>query len=471
MIFQDESFVEMKRDLTKGNVTTSLLFFAAPMILGNMLQQVYNIADTWVVGRFVSPDALAAVGSAYTLMTFLTSILIGLCMGSGAVFSFYYGTGEKEQIQNRLQTAFILIGGFTILLNVLVLALVKPVLRMLQIPEEIIPLMQDYVEIVFCGIFFVFLYNFFAFLLRSMGNSFVPLVFLGVTSVLNILLDLLFVICLEWGIKGAAVATVISQALSGAGIACYTWVFEKDLRFTRKNMHMKSAAVKEILRFSVASSLQQSVMNFGILMIQGLVNTFGAPVMAAFAAAVKIDTFAYMPAQEFGNAYSIFVSQNYGAGKKERIQSGTKEAIQTSVCFCAVVSVLVCVFARYLMMIFVKAEETEIIQIGMKYLRIEGACYLGIGVLFLLYGYYRGVNRPELSLLLTVISLGTRVILAYCFAPVAGIGVLGIWWAIPVGWLLADVTGILYMKQKSKALWSPVERKKEIENGRTKPDT
>lgn len=436
----------MKQDLTKGNVTTSLLFFAAPMILGNMLQQVYNIADTWVVGRFVSPGALAAVGSAYTLMTFLTSILIGLCMGSGAVFSFYHGKREKEQMRSHVQTAFILIGGFSILLNVLVLALVKPVLHLLQIPEEIFPLMQDYVKIVFCGMFFVFLYNFFAFLLRSMGDSVVPLIFLGVTSVLNVVLDLVFVICFKWGIKGAAIATVVSQGLSGAGIAGYAWFSEKELRFTRKNMHMERFAVKEIVRFSAASSLQQSVMNFGILMIQGLVNTFGASVMAAFAAAVKIDTFAYMPAQEFGNAYSIFISQNYGAGLKDRIRNGTKRAIQTSVCFCGVISILVCVLARYLMMIFVKAEETEIIQLGVEYLRIEGAFYLGIGVLFLLYGYYRGINRPEMSLVLTILSLGTRVMLAYISAPVAGIGVLGIWWAIPAGWLLADVTGVVYMR-------------------------
>ncbi|MDE6435390.1 MAG: MATE family efflux transporter [Lachnospiraceae bacterium] len=437
----------MKRDLTKGSETTSLLLFAAPMILGNLLQQVYNIADTWVVGRFVSSDALAAVGSAYTLMTFLTSILIGLCMGSGAVFSFYYGKGEKEQMQNRLQTAFVLIGVFSILLNVVVLVLVKPVLFLMRIPEEITSLMQDYVEIVFCGIFFVFLYNFFAFLLRSLGNSIAPLFFLGAASVLNVVLDLIFVICFGWGIKGAATATVISQGLSGVGLAGYTWIFEKELRFKKRNMHMEAFAVKEIVRFSVASSLQQSVMNFGILMIQGLVNTFGASVMAAFAAAVKIDTFAYMPAQEFGNAYSIFISQNYGAGAKHRIRNGTKEAIQISVCFCVAISIFVYILARYLMMIFVKAGETEIIQIGMGYLRIEGVFYLGIGILFLLYGYYRGINRPEMSLVLTIISLGTRVVLAYTLAPITGIGVLGIWWAIPVGWLLADVTGIVYMKR------------------------
>ena len=187
---------------------------------------------------------------------------------------------------------------------------------------------------------------------------------------------------------------------------------------------------------------QQSVMNFGILMIQGLVNSFGTAVMAAFAAAVKIDSFAYMPAQEFANAFSIFISQNYGAGKKERVQQSVRDSFRTSVIFCILISVLVFLLAPYLMMIFISPSETEIIRIGTEYLRIEGACYCGIGILFLLYGYYRGVGKPEMSVVLTVISLGTRVVLAYALAPV--MGVVAIWIAIPIGWLLADVTGVVY---------------------------
>ncbi len=193
--------------------------------------------------------------------------------------------------------------------------------------------------------------------------------------------------------------------------------------------------------------MQQSVMNFGILMIQGLVNSFGPVVMAAFAAAVKIDSFAYMPAQEFGNAFSLFISQNHGAGKRERVRQGTIRAAAVSATFCAGISLLIFLAAPWLMQIFVDSSEQAIIATGAGYLRVEGAFYCGIGVLFLLYGFYRGVEKPEMSLVLTVISLGTRVLLAYVLSPFPQIGVWGIWWAIPIGWFLADLAGIACMRR------------------------
>ena len=165
---------------------------------------------------------------------------------------------------------------------------------------------------------------------------------------------------------------------------------------------------------------------------------------------VKIDSFAYMPAQEFGNAFSLFISQNHGAGKESRIRKGTKQAFVVSALFCGVISVLVFLLAKNFMLFFVSPSDTEIIKIGVGYLRIEGAFYIGIGILFLLYGYYRGINFPEMSLVLTIISLGTRVILAYILAPIEAVGVVGIWWAIPVGWFLADVTGIIYMQHRER---------------------
>ena len=185
-----------------------------------------------------------------------------------------------------------------------------------------------------------------------------------------------------------------------------------------------------------------TVMNLGILMVQGLVNSFGAAVMAAFAAAVKIDAFAYMPVQDFGNAFSTFIAQNYGAGKHERIRKGLKGAVLVSVVFCVIVSALVFAFAKPLMLLFVEAGETEIIAEGVRYLHIEGTFYCGIGCLFLLYGLYRAVAKPGMSVVLTIISLGTRVVLAYLLSAV--IGVAGIWWSVPIGWFLADVTGVVY---------------------------
>lgn len=440
----------MQKDLTAGPITKTMLAFAGPMIAGNLLQQFYNIADSFVVGQFVGPDALAAVGSAYTLMTFLTSILIGLCMGSGAVFSFYFGKNEPQKLKSRVQVAFLLIGGISVFINVLAFVFLSGILRLLRVPDELFAMMKNYVFLILFGIFFIFLYNFFAFLLRALGNSVAPLWFLGSTVVLNVGLDVLFVVGFRWGIEGAAVATVLSQAVSGVGIAAYTFIKEPSLRFQKTSFRYEKGAAPEILRFSLASSVQQSVMNFGILMIQGLVNSFGPQVMAAFAAAVKIDSFAYMPAQEFANAYSLFISQNFGAAKEERIRRGTKSAVGISLAFCAVISVLVFILAKYLMMIFISPENTEIISIGVGYLRVEGAFYCYIGLLFLLYGYFRGINRPVMSLVLTIISLGTRVALAYLLAPLPQIGVWGIWWAVPIGWILADVTGVVYMRVLSK---------------------
>ena len=188
-------------------------------------------------------------------------------------------------------------------------------------------------------------------------------------------------------------------------------------------------------------------MNFGILMVQGLVNSFGTVVMAAFAAAVKIDSFAYMPVQDFGNAFSTFIAQNYGAKRMDRVRRGIKSAAVSSVVFALLISVLVFVFAKPLLLLFVKPEETEILAVGVQYLRIEGAFYFGIGILFLLYGLYRAIERPGMSLVLTVISLGTRVALAYILSAIPAIGVVGIWWSVPIGWALADVTGVLYYKK------------------------
>ena len=381
----------MEYNLTEGSITGKLLKFAFPLMIGNLLQQCYNIADTLIVGRFL--------------------------------------------------------GAITLALNFLVVWKLGLIIRLLQIPAEIQGLMRDYLWIIFMGMVATFLYNYFANLLRAVGNSVVPLIFLAFSAVLNILLDLLFVLVFHWGVKGAACATVFSQYVSGAGIMIYYYVKFPHLRVNKCHMKWDTSILKEITGLSVLTCMQQSIMNLGILMVQGLVNSFGTAVMAAFAAAVKIDSFAYMPVQDFGNAFSTFVAQNYGAGKKDRIRQGTGSAVKLSCVFCFVVSALVFIFAAPLMRIFIEASRPDIIEIGVGYLRIEGSFYFGIGVLFLLYGYYRAVNKPAMSVVLTVISLGTRVVLAYVLSAVPAIGVKGIWAAVPIGWILADLTGLIYMRK------------------------
>lgn len=437
----------MNRDLTRGPVTKGMLLFALPMILGNLLQQFYNVADTLIVGQFLGAAALAAVGSSYTLMTFLTSILLGMCMGSGAVFSIRFGEGDRARLKNSLSLSFLMIAAFTVVMNLAVFLLIDPMMGLLQVPEEVYPLMRSYLWVIFWGIGGTFLYNYFACLLRAIGNSATPLLFLGVSAVLNIVLDLVFVVVVPWGVAGAAFATSLSQWVSGLGLLVFTLVKMPQLRPSRQDVRWKKDRVLEIARFSLLTCVQQSVMNFGILMVQGLVNSFGTVVMAAFAAAVKIDSFAYMPVQDFGNAFSTFIAQNYGAKRMDRVGRGIRSAVLAAAVFSGAVSVLVCVFAEPLLLLFVKPEETEILAVGVQYLRIEGAFYFGIGILFLLYGLYRAIERPGMSLVLTVISLGTRVALAYILSAIPAIGVVGIWWSVPIGWALADVTGVLYYKK------------------------
>lgn len=275
--------------------------------------------------------------------------------------------------------------------------------------------MRSYLMVIFAGMTAIFLYNFFAFLLRSLGNSVIPLVFLAISAFLNIGLDLWFVIGLKWGVSGAAEATVIAQYVSGIGITIYTLVkfphlFKKDPR-----VKLRMSRVKEIFNFSALTCLQQSIMNFGILAVQGLVNSFGTTIMASFAAAVKIDAFAYLPVQDFGNAFSIFIAQNYGAKEKERIQKGIRGAVITSISFGALISVLVFVFAAQLMSLFIDASETA------------------------------------------VISLGTRVALAYALSAIPVIGVVGIWWSVPIGWFLADAVGIIYYLIKKEQLLAALD--------------
>lgn len=442
----------MDNELTQGPVMKTMLRFAIPMILGDLLQQCYNIADTVIVGKFLGADALAAVGSAFSLMTFLTSILLGLAMGSGTVFSIRWGQKDHQGLKEGILASFVLLGIVTLILNVIVFAGIDWIIRVLQTPSDLVELMHEYLIVIFAGLIGIFLYNFFASLLRSLGNSVVPLVFLAVSACLNIVLDLLFVAVFHRGVAGAAEATVISQYVSGIGITIYTRRKFPDLLKKDRDIRLRMSRVREITSFSALTCLQQSIMNLGILAVQGLVNSFGTVTMAAFAAGVKIDAFAYLPVQDFGNAFSIFTAQNFGAQKTDRIKKGIRVAFLTSMAFGAVISVFVFVFARPLMTLFIDAGETEVIMEGVRYLRIEGAFYYLIACLFLLYGLYRALGKPGMSVVLTIISLGLRVALAYALSAIPGLGVVGIWWSVPIGWILADIFGIGYYLLKQRRL-------------------
>ncbi len=282
--------------------------------------------------------------------------------------------------------------------------------------------------------------------MRSFGNTVTPLIFLIISAIINIVLDIVFIVPLKMGVAGAAYATIIAQAVSAIGLAIYCYKRVPLIRLKRKHIHFDMKIVAMIGNNSILSSIQQSVMNFGILLIQGLVNSFGVATMAAFTAVVKIESFAYLPEQEFGNAFSIFISQNHGAGERGRIRKGIRSAFKLITIYGIVCSVFIILFSKPLMGIFIDSSEIEIRSIGIGYLLIVASFYTLIGYLFMFYGLFRGMGKPAISIILTVISLGTRVLLAYTLSSIPEIGLVGIWWSIPIGWALADIIGLCLIK-------------------------
>ncbi|MGI6759600.1 MAG: MATE family efflux transporter [Bacilli bacterium] len=433
-------------DLTRGNETKVLLKLVIPMIIGNLFQQLYNVADTVIVGRFIGPNALAAVGSSFSVMVLLNSMILGLCMGSSVVFSILYGAKLFAKLKNSYFISACLIGLLTLILNALALVFIDRILILLNIPSEVLLDTKTYLQIIFYGIIFTSIYNYFSAIMRSFGNTVTPLIFLIISAIINIVLDIVFIIPLKMGVAGAAYATIIAQAVSAIGLAIYCYKRVPMIRLKRKHIHFDMKIVAMIGNNSILSSIQQSVMNFGILLIQGLVNSFGVATMAAFTAVVKIESFAYLPEQEFGNAFSIFISQNHGAGERGRIRKGIRSAFKLITIYGIVCSVFIILFSKPLMGIFVDASEIEIRSIGIGYLLIVASFYTLIGYLFMFYGLFRGMGKPAISIILTVISLGTRVLLAYTLSSIPEIGLVGIWWSIPIGWALADIIGLCLIK-------------------------
>lgn len=433
-------------DMTEGNINKKILKFALPMILGNIFQQVYNLVDSIVVGKFIGADALASVGSSFAIIVFINSIIIGLSMGVGIILSQFYGSKDFDKFKETAFLSLIFIGCTTIFLMVLSLYFIDSILLLFNMPLELINDSKEYLIIILLGLIFTYIYNLSTSLLRSIGDSKRPLYFLIIASIINIVLDLLFVIKFNLGIKGVAIATIIAQAVSGFISIIYTYIKLDFLRFDRKCIKIHKDTLRSVIKYSTLTALQQSIMNFGILIVQGLVNTFGATVMAAFAAGVKIDSIAYMPVQDFGNAFSTFVAQNKGAEKIDRIKFGVKSSIKTIIIFCFITSTLILVFSKQIMLLFVDKHETSVISLGIEYISVVAIFYVLIGFLFMFYGLYRGLGLLKISIILTVVSLGTRVLLSYILSSTS-LGASGIWWSIPIGWGLADILGFMLYKK------------------------
>lgn len=437
----------MTMDMRVGNSTKLMLKFTFPMLVGNIFQQIYSMVDSIVVGKFVGKNALAAVGSSFALVNFATLVIIGLCMGSSVVISQYLGAEDYRSLKKSISTAFMFILGISIALSVGAFVFSEPLLVLIKTPPEILKNSVDYIRIVFAGLIFISLYNLSSAVLRAIGDSVTPLYFLVVASVVNIVLDIVFVVKFNMGVSGVAFATVISQAI--ASILSLVYAFSKVpvLKMDSEDMVFCRKLFPTIAKYSLLASIQQSIVAIGIVAVQGIVNTFGANVMAAFTAAVKIDALAYLPVQDFGNAFSTYVAQNVGGGKVERLREGVRSAVKIIIVFCIVASVLIIGLSEHFMKMFVHPSEVEVIELGTQYISIVGLFYTLIGFLFMFYGFFRGAGSLNMSIVLTVISLGTRVLMAYTLSSIPSVGEKGIWWSIPIGWALADIIGFLAYKR------------------------
>lgn len=430
-------------DFLHGGVFRAIMLFSLPLIAQSLLQSLYNVVDSIVVGKFLGEGPLAAVGSAYSLMTLLGSVMIGLSLGSGVVFSFYMGKNDGRRLAVGIAHSFVVLGMSSLVIMVASYLLLDRMIVLMRIPSSLIDYAESYLKIVFAGIPSLFLTYWASAVFRSRGNSTAPFATLLFSFFLNVVLDVLFIAFLDMGIAGAALATTASEYVASA-ILCLLLFLREGVRLEAGDFHPDAAMLKEIFSLSFLVSLQQTVMNFGILMVQSLVNSYGPGMMAAFSIGVKVDGIAYLPLQEYGNGLSYFLSANRGKGDYGRIGKGILSAFAFIFAFGLFSSLAVNLLSSSIASVFLSSPSEEIVGILSRYLLVEGSFYVLIGLLFFFYAYFRSMGRPGMSLVLTAISLGLRVLLAYTLSS-SFLGSDGIFLSIPVGWLMADVVGFAAM--------------------------
>ena len=431
--------------MTIGNPSKILFNFALPMVLGNILQQLYNIVDSIIVGNFVGSDALAAVGASYPITFVLITIANGSAIGCGVVISQYFGGNMLEKMKTSIFTSIIFIAVFSFILLVVGIISTDWILSVMNTPKNIFYDSSEYMRIYFMGVVFLFIYNIVASCFNAIGDSKIPLVFLLGSSILNILLDLLFVINFKMGIRGAAIATLISQGVSALKSLIFLIKNIKDIKTEEVIKKFDITILKNISKIAIPSILQQSIVSVGNLFVQALVNSYGAIVIAGYAAATKVDSITILPMSNMSNAISTFTGQNFGAGKVERVKSGYKSAIIMIGIFCAIITFILFLFGNRLIGIFVESASNEgVIAIGTQYIKIVSVFYFFMGLMVITNGVLRGSGDMKTFLISTITNLSTRILFAYGLSSIIGQG--AIWWAIPLGWIFASTVSIIGYK-------------------------
>jgi putative MATE family efflux protein len=431
------------QDLTTGKEGKLIFQFAAPMLLGNIFQQMFSVIDAVVVGNFIGKEALAAVGASFPIIFMLVSLIIGLVMGTTVVIAQYFGAKDFVKVKRAIDTMYIYSAIAGIIATVAGLLLAEPMLRLLGLPQEIMPQAVLYLRIYFSGIIIFFGYNGTSAVLRGLGDSKTPLYFLIIATVANIILVLLFVAVFKWGIAGAACATLLANTIA-FGLAIY-WLNKthKLIRIAIKGLHFDREIFRQSIRIGLPTGIQQTFVALGGLALMGIVNTFGTNVIAGFSVANRIDALATIPAMSFSQALSTFVGQNIGANKLDRIRTGLRSTIKMSGAITIATTIIIVIWGHIIMSLFTK--DSQVIRIGDQYLTIVSIFYILFTMMFIYTGIMRGAGDTFIPMFFSLISLWLiRIPLAYFLSK--RIGSEGIWWAIPAGWFIGLSLAFLYYK-------------------------
>lgn len=440
------------RDFTKGNATRHIIAFSLPMLIGNIFQQVYSMVDTVVVGRYVSGKALAAVGTSASLLNFLLSLLIGLTTGASVVISQFYGAKQEEELRRTVSTSIIFLGALSVVVSLVGFVGAPFFLSLLDTPADILEDAVLYLRILMAGMLFPIFYNMYTAYLRALGDSRSPLLILILSTLLNMILDLVFVINFHLGVAGVAYATVISQTI--AAVLCYIYARRKVPLLRVAKMVFDRGLFRSILQYSIPAALQLSLTSLAGLTIMRLINSFGSVAVAGYTAATKIDQLAIMPLSNVSMAVSTFVAQNMGADLEDRAKKGLRSSLALMAGIGVFISLFALLFGKQLIALFIStadADSAEIIAVGARYLAIIVCFYVLFAVFFAFNGFFRGVGDAIIVMILTASSLTIRAVSAHLLVSLAGMGPEAVAWSIPIGWGLCSTAAYLYYR---KRLWA-----------------
>jgi putative MATE family efflux protein len=450
--FLNQTVRRRMKDFTKGSEAKQIFQFALPMLIGNVFMQLYQFADTVIVGRFLGKEALAAVGASTPVVFLTIALVIGIGIGSSIVISQYFGAKRYTRVTATCDTLFIFLFVAAIVITVVGIAFSESILRLMALPEEIVPMAKTYLQIYFSGSILLSGYNAVAAILRGVGDSKTPLYFLIVSSILNIVLDLLFIAVFGLGVAGAAWATVISQ---GVAFLLAVWYINRRNQVIRINLFrpkFDGEIFKQCIRMGLPAGFQQTFLAVGMLALMGIVNGFGTDVIAAYSAVNRIDTFAALPVMNFSAALTTFVGQNVGAGKFRRIGRGLRATLLMSLGTCLAINTALILGANPLINVF--TTDPAVIAIGHKYLLILNAFYLIFAVMITINGLLRGAGAAVFPMIVTLLSLWLVRVPAAAWLS-GKMGCEGIWWAMPFGWTVGMVAVLTYYfsgKWKRKAV-------------------